>query len=148
ALSLAFVLGSCDDSNPPAGGSEGRLEVQLEKWNGDGPLDYQFRFERICFCLASDTRPVILEVRDGEIISATDAESGDELNPESDAFLTVDDLFIEVREAMDRSADSLDVRYDSEFGFPASVDIDFDRRIADEEVSYRASDLVDLSDES
>lgn len=54
-------------------------------------------------------------------------------------------LFDEIARAIDQHAAALAVSYDPVRGYPVTIDIDRDFRIADEEVSYRASELAPLS---
>jgi hypothetical protein len=87
-----------------------------------------------------------VEVLNGEIISATVTATGEQPHEAvADHVLTIDDIFAEIQDAMDRNAHSLTVEYHGTLGYPMEVDIDYDENVADEEMSYRASKLADLN---
>jgi hypothetical protein len=52
--------------------------------------------------------------------------------------VTVDDLFSTVAEALRYGADSLFVTYDTQRGYPEYVSIDYDIRMADDEIVFQA----------
>ena len=60
-----------------------------------------------------------------------------------DTFKTVDQLFEIIEDATSR-AEMLEVSYDQEKGYPNTINIDYSSDIADEEVSFRLSDLYFL----
>ena len=57
---------------------------------------------------------------------------------------TVAGLFDLIQEAIDQGAYSISVVYHPDLGYPASLGIDYDRRIADEEVGFRVSGVSEL----
>jgi hypothetical protein len=76
---------------------------------------------------AEGYRSVVLEVRNGQIISAAYADDETPVEPDVLAeHQTVPQLFNLVRSALDRRAPAIFVRYDDEYGFPNLIQIDFD----------------------
>jgi hypothetical protein len=59
-------------------------------------------------------------------------------------FLTVDELFEVVQDAIDQEAYSLTVGYHAQLGYPTSIDIDYLLNAVDEEVSFRASGVEEF----
>ena len=55
--------------------------------------------------------------------------------------MTVGDLFDLLEEAYDRGAVTVNVTFDSEAGYPTELYIDYDQRMADEEIGYTVTDL-------
>ena len=55
--------------------------------------------------------------------------------------IQVDQLFNEVKQSIDNNAASIDVKYDSTWGYPRSISIDLDKRMADEEFALISSSL-------
>ena len=49
---------------------------------------------------------------------------------------TIDGLFSVVQEAIDTRAWSIDAAYDTRYGFPTDIWIDYDHRVADDEEGY------------
>ena len=59
--------------------------------------------------------------------------------PEHDGFgryVTIDELFNTIQEAIDGKASQIIVTYDPEVGYPTEASIDYDARIADEEYGF------------
>lgn len=133
-------------------------EVLLEEldraealWLETRPVTYQAVESRVCECLTAMTGPVLLEISilpsmmssmSGsvveEIVGATYVLGGQDVPDETLAFfLTVTELFELVRRAAAEGADSIEVMYDPDRGYPRRVDIDWDSVIADEEIGYR-----------
>jgi len=56
-------------------------------------------------------------------------------------FLSVEQIFELIKSAIDKDAATIRVNYDFSYGYPTNVYIDYDERIADEEVSIRSSFL-------
>jgi hypothetical protein len=120
------------------------LNTQRQQWQTLNLRDYIYHFERICFCSPEYVDPGLVHVVGGEIDSVEHAVTGDVLDPSF--FLTVDDLFDEVQAAIDSQADEIVVEYNGFFGNPTTIDIDFSKYMADEEMSFRASDLRVIPD--
>lgn len=114
------------------------------RWEAQGIRDYRFVLERVCFCLARG--PVVIEVRDGQVVSIVDAVTGE---AESDGFAlaeiygevsTIDALFDVIDGAED--AEVVTVSYDAELGYPTEIYIDESFLMADEEMRYLVSDFA------
>ena len=54
---------------------------------------------------------------------------------------TIDGLFEIIQHAIDSDAAILSVEYDSTYGYPIDIQIDYDKQTIDDEVHYFASDL-------
>jgi hypothetical protein len=54
---------------------------------------------------------------------------------------TVEDLFIFVQTAIDGHAQMIRAEYDAAKGFPTEIDYDGEAQIADDEISFRVSDV-------
>jgi hypothetical protein len=80
-------------------------------------------------------------VRDEAVAEAT--YEGEPI--ETDRVLTVEALLELLQDAYARGAERVDVTYDPEWGYPTSLYIDYDARIADEEVGYEVATLEALT---
>lgn len=117
-------------------------ETNLQKWQGSGIDDYSFTLQRSCFCPGDTTKPVNINVENGQVVSATFADTGEPLPADlSYNSLTIDDLFKQVGDALDSGAERVDVTYDPTYGYPTSIYIDRSSRIADEEVGFTVSNF-------
>jgi hypothetical protein len=85
-----------------------------------------------------DVIPVTMEVKDGKIVSMTDV-SGQPLKEEfAQTFkeaATVEGLFAIAEENI-ANADQVEVTYDANYGFPASIVVDRIKMAVDDEISY------------
>ena len=86
--------------------------------------------EPMTFVASVETRPRI------ELGSLEDFDLPDE-DPAASA--------AEVQDAIDREAHRLDAEYDRGYGFPASVSIDYDEMVIDEEMAFFVTDFDTLA---
>lgn len=92
---------------------------------------------------------VTIDVHDGAIISAALVDACDSADsPNLGAYLTIDGLVEEIRHALNRDAHVLSATFHETIGYPTSVDIDYDERAIDGEMSCRAADFVTLQQRS
>ncbi len=123
------------------GSERGTWEDNLAKWERSGFETYRYRFERRCFCGLS-SEPMFILVSNESVWSVTNAATGEAIEEgHGDFYLTVDGLFDTIRDAIDRDAHKLSVVYHHVYGYPISVDIDYEENTIDEEVSFRAGQL-------
>lgn len=107
-----------------------------DRWTSNHPASYDFTMRRLCFCPAEFTNPVIVAVRNGVVESRRYESSGQPLPANyAQSFPTIDGLWEIVDDAARRNAAKLDVTYDPVLGYPTRIDIDYDTRLADEEVT-------------
>jgi len=142
--SLALLFG-CGPTDPTACGTRHRdvelaLRQQRARWNALGATTYEYTFERLCFCPEDIRGPFRVRVENGAIVRTQPAVPAS--FPE--AVATIPQAFDIIDEAVDRGACSIDVRYDAATGVPADVFIDYDQRLADEEMGFRISDVAIL----
>lgn len=130
-----------------AGGSE--LSINRSRWQDAGVSHYRFQLGVGCFCPVGDIMPMTVEVKDGEVVSIVDVNGNDfpAADPISEFILkyaTIDRIFSELDSDSVREADSLTVTYDSAYGFPAEVAIDFVELAADDELYLSVSGFEPL----
>ena len=123
--------------------TQGEPDASRNLWNMSGSTDYDYFMQRFCFCFPDSIRPGLVQVRSEVITAVTDAETLQPLDPQF--FLTVTGLFDELQGAIDLSAFAIEAQFDSTFGYPTNIGIDFRQEVADDEVSYTARDLRRLT---
>ncbi|UCC17087.1 MAG: hypothetical protein JSU58_00605 [Dehalococcoidales bacterium] len=118
-------------------------------WKDQELKDYDFTLERQCFCPEDWRGPVNIEVRNGTAVSVTYQSDGTVVTEgKFDDVDTIDKLFTLLKNAFagkgdfEQKADSVDVTYDGQMGYPATLYIDVSQLMADEEQGYTVTNLV------
>lgn len=132
-LFLAVALTACS----AVGQSD--VERNQQTWQDAHVSHYRFQLSIGCFCAYRDQMPVTVEVLDGKAVSMTNANGDvlDESNPATEfiaKYATIDAIFAELNTDEAKNADQITVTYDSTYGFPVDVSIDFSQQMADEEL--------------
>ncbi len=146
---LALAASGCvfSDDEP----SEGvLLWAARQRWEARGPAEYTVREHVSCYCLCPG--PFTLIVREGEPPGVTDVQPHPGIPDEEleaaarQCARTVDQLF-DLLESQVGEADRFHAEYDAELGYPTLIEIDPERRIADEEIHVQLSGLAPLGPE-
>lgn len=116
-------------------------------WAAQGIDDYRYTVQVSCFCLVEATRPVIVEVKDGQAVSLTYADDGTAADPALfERYDSIDKIFAIISEAEAQEPARLDVTYDEATGVPQSIAIDISEQMADEELYLEISGFESLTD--
>jgi hypothetical protein len=111
------------------------LEAARQAWADNGPASYTMAYREVCFCpemLAEVT------VTDGAITGATTvSDAGFDVTPR-----TVEDMFDEIQDALDRSAFRVSATFDPNTGAPLEYFIDDVEMMADEESGVTVESIV------
>ena len=129
-VALALTLSAC--------GGKSELGKQQAQWDAQGVTHYRYQLTISCFCPFMDIMPVTVEVQDGKVLSLTDVNGqplGDEFRATFEEAATVDGLFALAAGAVN-NADKVSIVYDSKFGFPSAIEIDWIEMAIDDEISY------------
>jgi len=137
-LLLALILAACTT----VGGTE--LDRNQSKWQDANITHYRFDLSVGCFCLFRSQMPMTVEVQNGKIVSMIDVNG--EAFPMDDPmsefvlkYATIDRLFSELGSDPVQEADSLTMSFDSTYGFPLEVAIDYIELAADDELYLSVS---------
>jgi hypothetical protein len=135
-------LGACNRLGLDGDDERERLEANRAQWRSQGVDSYEFVLRRLCFC-GGGTSPAKVVVRNGQRLSVSDLETGEPV-PEMFAqyYLTVDELFDFVADAISRKAHRIDVTYDATWGYPTKISIDYIEAAIDEEMAFEASSFL------
>jgi len=139
---LIFVLAACS-----VGGSE--LTRNQKKWNAANITHYRFELNIGCFCAFRSEMPLKVEVLNDEVVSMIGADGNviDATNANYayySSYATIDRLFTELESDSVRKADEVTVAYDATYGFPSTINIDFIKAAADDELYLGASSFEKL----
>jgi hypothetical protein len=118
-------------------------------WKNQELENYDFTLERQCFCPEDWRGPVTIEVRNGTAVSVTYLSDGTNVTEgKFDEVDTIDKLFTLLSNAFsgkgdfDQQADSVEVTYDEQMGYPVTLYIDVSQLMADEEQGYTVTNLI------
>lgn len=139
-LTLIVVLTAC------SGGASTVLERNRQTWRDSGITHYRFSLFVGCFCPFGDRMPLTVEVQnnegismaypDGTLVAATDP------NYETfSRYATIERVFSELETAQSGDADEVTVTYDSVYGFPGEIYLDFIKDAVDDELSLQISNF-------
>ncbi|WP_207420767.1 DUF6174 domain-containing protein [Desertivirga brevis] len=108
------------------------------KWIKSAIFDYEVDESLNCFCVIAGKHHLV--VVDDHVVSATNSQGEAVANP-AQHFKTIDQLFKFIEESLKKNPARADITYDSTYGYPKSIYIDFDERMADEEMGYELSNF-------
>ena len=140
-FALVLTLSAC------GGGSA--FQQNQEKWEGKNIDHYQFTVAVSCFCPFANVE-VTYEVQNGQVVSQSVKSSPD--NPVDEAqvsdfyqdYNTIEKVFDYVGRAVDE-ADETTIEYDSTYGFPTNVSVDWIKQAIDDEMYLTLSNFEPLS---
>lgn len=151
-VGLLFLAGcgsnavSGADDNEASAKPPANLEEARQLWRESGVGSYTVTAQMTCYCPQELVQPIRLEVEQGTVVSSKGLELPlDNLTEEGAQRLTVEGLFRFIEEAERKEVETLEVSYDSNYGFPTFINYDGHAMIADDERQYRLSDFKPLS---
>ena len=121
-----------------------RVQVELNShrnlWRRNRLSDYTYEYNVLCECSDKFGQTVKITVMDHEVESVVYAVSGKPpVVGGSPRYHTIDTLFDLVQDAISNEADQLTVSYDTEFGYPTNIEIDYSSNSVDDEYSLTAN---------
>lgn len=138
---LAVLLTGCASI---VGEASSNANPALEKWQDSKISHYRYELGIGCFCIFSQDMPLVIEVKDGQVVSMQ-YKSGKEIDAANlemfQRYDTLDKIFAEIEKARSEGADTVTVSYDDTYGFPKEVAIDFEQQAADEEIYLTVSNF-------
>ena len=135
-LALLTVAMSCQDAVGPKRETTD-LEAARQLWRAQNLHTYAFTLQRSCFC--ANVHPLYVVVLSDTVAGVLDLETATAVDRQLGE--TVESLFTFIQDAIDRPAQSIHAEYDSAKGFPTAIDYDGAALIADDEISFRVSDV-------
>jgi len=144
ALCLS-TLAACDSvtGTDDLSRAQSALDRNWDRFERNAPLSYSYTVRVACDCPSDITRPVDVWVDRGSIEYLLYTDDGRPVPfSYSNSFPSVEQLFDAIQDGIDRQADFIDVEYDPTYGYPTSVFIDYDRRMADDELSLETWGLT------
>jgi hypothetical protein len=139
---LLVGLTSCSITGPSGRtGDELELARNRQRWASARISDYEFDFQRSCFCGPEATQPVHIVVRQNAIVSVVRTSDGQPASSNYTVWPRIDELFLDVQQRLEQHIDRLDVTYDATLGYPRSIIADIVLMSADDEYALTAGNL-------
>ncbi len=139
-IALSAILTACSAL------ADSQLSRARSRWRSAHISHYSYKLSVGCFCAFTERMPLTVEVQDGRVISMSYRDGSAVSSQDQQIFAdyqTIDALFDFTSQSIHK-ADNIKVQYDPTYGFPSSVQIDFIRNAADDELSLSVSDFQRL----
>jgi len=137
SLALLALAMSCSDALGPDQRRMKELETAQRRWQARNLHTYAFTLQRSCFCLSVD--PLYVIVLDDRVGGVLDLNTGEFVDVKFGE--TIDDLFTFIHTSIDHGAHVIRAEYDAAIGFPTQIEYDGAAMVADDEISFRISDV-------
>jgi hypothetical protein len=122
------------------------LKIHQKLWQSQKINHYEYIYNMICFCPPPANTPTKVFVKNKQVISVANPDTGEQIkNANLDFYKSIDQLFEVIQDAVKRNADEIQITYDSQLGYPTKIFIDYIKLAADDEVSYSATNLMKIN---
>lgn len=121
------------------------LNENRAKWESANIDTYQFEYSISCNCLDEDTLLRLVVVNAAEVVSQTIIKSHVALPLDQGRAESIAELF-ELIAYEESRAESVTVDYDPDLGYPTKINVDIEKRIADDEYTLYISNVVNSED--
>ncbi len=138
---IALILTACSL------GSQSEIQRNQQKWQNAGISHYRYNLFVGCFCVFNENMPLVVEVKDGSLVSMK-YQNGKEVEESNrdlfEKYATIDRIFSELETNINGKADEFTVTYDPTYGFPTKVNVDFIKKAMDDELALTVSNFEKL----
>jgi hypothetical protein len=144
AIAIPFALAGCEFINPKFPDAHKIVLDEVNRrqllWKSAAIHHYDFTYQRSCFCGASITQEVTIQVRDDAILHVLDAQGAEVLPEQGVSWPTVDSLFVWAKALLANRETVVEIDFDAVANYPARIFGDVPR-LADEEITHQAFNL-------
>lgn len=151
-LLLFILLPGCSSSG--SNSKSAKLKKHQQAWEKQNISDYQFDISIDCFCpqglspatiiVRSDTISAVLDPKTGKTLRTPNADKP-VMEQLPDYYPTVSKLFDIIGKAIAQNYAHLDVRYNSDYGYPEQVNLEHSKKVSDDAITYTVSNFKLLS---
>jgi hypothetical protein len=142
-LSLLTVLLACSATGPSEVW-QAQLDAARQRWAANGPSEYEYTYVMTCYCPPESLRPVLVRVRNGEVIALYYGNfPGGEL-PSYEGDWTIPEQFARIQRYIDGGAKALEVEYHPVTGVPISMSVDPIPNAVDDEHGFTITSFGDI----
>ena len=138
ALLLTVLAAGCQ-THAASCDSDPAIAAAQSAWQARHLDDYRFTWQQTCFCLPDAVQPIVVTVRHGAIVSATDRSGAAVSDEVRSNLMTITALYRYVDDAQCKAAEVRATA--SKDGVPEKVHVDPSRSVADDEFDVTISEF-------
>ena len=116
------------------------LQENRKIWRSQSLKSYQYTYQQQCFCLPPSNTPLKVSVKNDKITEVVNLTNNQAITALTFP-KTIEELFNIIEQAIDRNADEISINYDTTLGYPTRIAIDYEKILADDEVTYTIENL-------
>jgi len=136
---LLFIINSCTSNTEIV--IQDEVSINLRKWKNKNFSNYQFTFQISCYCVENYTLPKQVVIKNNKIFSVGGVFYAEVNDP---SFKTVEGYFKYIRNKQSKNPVQESLNFDPTMGYPTYIYFDISEMIADEEIGYTISNLIQL----
>jgi len=136
---LLFIINSCTSNTEIV--IQDEVSINLRKWKNKNFSNYQFTFQISCYCVENYTLPKQVVIKNNKIFSVGGVFYAEVNDP---SFKTVEGYFKYIRNKQSKNPVQESLNFDPIMGYPTYIYFDISEMIADEEIGYTISNLIQL----
>ena len=149
---LVLTVCACSTQTTPTQAQPSEPEATTEKsmgldsanqaWLNQDSQNYDYLFQKQCYCSHAYTQAIQVSVRDGKIESAR-YQHNQQAVPERvlQSLRTIEQWFSYIQAGYDKGYAKLEASYHPAYGYPERITVDPRLRISDDEKDIQISDL-------
>ena len=130
-----LMLSACSSFAQQDSVGEAGMHHHLKQWQTMRLQDYDLLYQKHCYCLPDHLRSIRVEIRNGEVAQALFVDTNSPVVKDIQ-LETISTFFELIDQAQKKSAYKIEVDYDSAYGYPKSIDIDYHQRMVDDEIAF------------
>ena len=120
------------------------LKENRQLWRSQNLKNYQYIYQQQCFCPSPSNTPLKVSIKNDKITQVVNLNS-EQLVTDLTFPKTIEELFKIIKDAIQRNADEILITYDKTLGYPNRIAIDYQKILADEEITYTVENLSKLN---
>jgi len=136
---LLFIINSCTSNTEIV--IQDEVSINLRKWKNKNFSNYQFTFQISFYFVENYTLPKQVVIKNNKIFSVGGVFYAEVNDP---SFKTVEGYFKYIRNKQSKNPVQESLNFDPIMGYPTYIYFDISEMIADEEIGYTISNLIQL----
>ncbi|MDJ0659668.1 MAG: DUF6174 domain-containing protein [Crocosphaera sp.] len=120
------------------------MKENRQLWRSQRLKNYQYIYQQQCFCVLPSNTPLKVSVKNDKITQVVNLNNN-QIITDLTFPKTIDEIFNIIKDAIQRNADEILITYHKTLGYPTRVAIDYQKILADEEVTYTVENLSKLN---